>query len=122
MILADTSVWVDHLRAENAVLTALLEAGEVLCHPFVIGEIAMGSLHRREALLDTFTRLPSVVIASHGEVMHFIEMERLFGLGVGYLDTHLLASTKLTPDARFWTRDRRLHDTAVRLGIAWKPH
>ncbi|WP_298398134.1 PIN domain-containing protein [Sphingobium sp.] len=122
MILADTSVWVDHLRAENAVLTALLEAGEVLCHPFVIGEIAMGSLHRREALLDTFNRLPSVTTASHAEVMHFIEVERLFGLGVGYLDTHLLASTKLTPDARFWTRDRRLHDAAVRLGIAWKSH
>ncbi|MGW8201087.1 type II toxin-antitoxin system VapC family toxin [Sphingomonas sp. VDB2] len=122
MILADTSVWVDHLRAEDAVLSALLDAEDVLCHPFVIGEIAMGSLHRRESLLNIFKRLPSAVAASHDEVMHLVETERLFGSGVGYLDVHLLASTRLTPDAKLWTRDRRLSDAAVRLGVAWTPH
>lgn len=122
MILADTSVWVDHLRAGNAFLSALLDTGEVLCHPFVIGAIAMGSLHRREMLLETFKRLPSAVVASHDEAMHLVETERLFGSGIGYLDVHLLASTRLTSDTKFWTRDRRLSDAAVRLGIAWNPH
>ncbi|MEK7343844.1 MAG: type II toxin-antitoxin system VapC family toxin [Pseudomonadota bacterium] len=122
MILADTSIWVDHLRGMPTILQALLDDGEVLTHPFVIGEIAMGNIQPRASILQTFNRLPQAKAASHDEVMHLVEVERLYGLGVGYIDVHLLASTMLTPDAQFWTRDRRLFDAAVRLGIGWSPH
>lgn len=117
MILADTSVWVDHIRRANAALITLLEAGEILTHPFVIGEVAMGNLPRRERFLDTMGKLRSALSATDQEAMSLMERERLYGKGIGFVDLHLLAATRLTPGATLWTRDRRLGEIAERLGV-----
>jgi predicted nucleic acid-binding protein len=95
-----------------------LERGEVLGHPFVLGELAMGNLRRRELFLAAFGDLPPAVLAADREVRAFVEGRRLHGLGIGYVDAHLLAATRLTRDARFWTCDTRLADVAAGLGLA----
>lgn len=119
MILADTSIWVDHLRrGGDARMTALLEAGQVVMHPYVLGELALGSLKNRAAILRDLDAMPRAGIAGMDEVLGFIERHRLFGTGVGLVDAHLLASTLLTPETRLWTRDRRLHAAAAQLGVA----
>jgi predicted nucleic acid-binding protein len=116
MILVDTSVWIEHLRGGDPDLQARLQAGEVLGHPFVVGELALGGLANRAALLRDLDRLPQAVLATPEEVRIVIETEPLHGLGLGYVDACLLASTLLTPDGRLWTRDRRLAEAATRLG------
>lgn len=118
MILADTSVWVDHLRLGDRRLAGLLETGQVLVHPFVIGELSLGNLRRRAVVLGALRDLPTVVAASDAEVMRFIEHHGLPGLGVGYVDAHLLAAVRLTPGASLWTHDRRLAMVAQRLELA----
>ncbi|MPY73467.1 MAG: PIN domain-containing protein [Alphaproteobacteria bacterium] len=118
MILVDTSVWVDHLRAGDKALAALLDAVMVLTHPFVIGELALGNLREREIVLSALSDLPHATIAMDTEVLHFIGRHALFGRGVGYVDAHLLAATRLTAGAELWTNDRRLHGVAVELGLA----
>jgi predicted nucleic acid-binding protein len=118
VILVDTSVWIDHLRRGDAILTALLNETSVLTHPFVIGELAMGNLRQRDTILADLASLPQAVAARDTEVMRFIEQEALFGLGIGYVDAHLLAATRLTPGSALWTRDKRLADAAERLSIA----
>lgn len=118
MILVDSSVWIDHLRSRDAALAELLLRGQVLAHPFVIGELALGSLRRREEIISGLQGLPRAVVADDPEVLALIARESLHGRGIGYIDAHLLASVQLTPDARLWTRDRRLDDAAGRLGIA----
>ncbi|QIE26197.1 Ribonuclease VapC32 (plasmid) [Caballeronia sp. SBC1] len=116
MILVDTSIWIDHLRAGNAVLTDLLLSGRVLTHPFVIGELALGNLSQSDRVLESLLNLPRAVVATPEETVDFISSAALSGLGIGYVDASLLASTRLTPDARLWTRDKRLHAAADRLG------
>lgn len=118
MILVDTSVWVDHLRAGDKALAALLDAVTVLTHPFVIGELALGNLRQREIVLSALSDLPHATIATDAEVLHFIDRHALFGRGVGYVDAHLLAATRLTAGAELRTNDRRLHGVAVALGLA----
>ena len=108
MILVDTSIWVDHLRTGDLRLVRLLERSEVLTHSMVIGELALGSISPREVLLDALSALPTSVEPTPAEVTHVIESRTLFGRGIGLVDAHLLASALLTPDARLWTRDRRL--------------
>jgi predicted nucleic acid-binding protein len=117
VILVDTSVWVDHLRATDDRLVSLLESGTVLTHPFVIGEIALGSLHRPHVVLGALRNLPQAIPANDEEVLSFIDDEAA-GLGIGYIDAHLLAATRLTPDTSFWTRDRRLAAVAEKLSLA----
>jgi hypothetical protein len=117
MILADTSVWVDHLRRTNSDFAQLLEEGEILSHPFIVGELALGYLDPRDLILRNLRDLRRSVVASHDEVLNFINQERLFGLGIGYVDAHLLASTRLTDGAVLWTRDVRLHRVAQRLKL-----
>lgn len=117
MILVDTSVWVDHLRIGDARLKALLGAGQVLIHSFVIGELALGNLRQRDTILQSLNDLPPAVMAGDSEVLGFIERNALFGLGIGYVDAQLLASACLSA-ALLWTHDRRLHEVAVRLGLA----
>jgi predicted nucleic acid-binding protein len=95
VILVDTSVWVEHLRAANEMLIALLNGGEVLCHPFVMGELALGSLRRRDAFLNDLRDLPQAIVASDEEVLDLIDREALFGSGIGYVDAHLLAAAPL---------------------------
>jgi predicted nucleic acid-binding protein len=121
VILVDTSIWVDHLRAGHKVLAALLDAGMVLAHPLVIGELALGNLRKREIVLTALADLPRASVATEGEVLHFIERHALFGRGIRYIDAHLLAAVKLTAGAELWTNDKRLHGVAVQLGLALTP-
>lgn len=116
MRLVDTSVWSDHLRRHDAALARLLEAGEVLAHPFVTGEIACGVFTRRAETLALLNRLPSAPLVSHGEVLAFIDRHAVAGQGVGLVDVHLLASVLLA-GARLLTRDKRLMVAAERLGV-----
>lgn len=118
MILVDTSVWIEHLRRGEPRLAAVLEAGEVLSHPLVIGDLAMGNLARREQVLTDLAALPQAVVARHDEVMGFIAREALHGLGIGFCDASLLAAVRLTPDARLWTLDRRLAEVTARMNLA----
>ncbi|HHN65493.1 MAG TPA: PIN domain-containing protein [Nitrospirae bacterium] len=116
MILVDTSVWVNHLREGNSKLAELLEMGQVICHPFVIGELACGNLKNRKLILSLLSSLPSAVQAEHEEVLKFIEQHKLMGRGLGYVDIHLLASAMLT-GVPLWTFDKKLHKTACELGL-----
>jgi predicted nucleic acid-binding protein len=120
MILIDTSIWVDHLRTPNATVARLLEDREVLVHPFVIGELALGNLQHRSPVLDTLSLLPQAVVASHDETLEFVDQHRLFRFGIGYVDAHLLASTRLTSGATLWTRDKRLRRATDRLALTAK--
>jgi predicted nucleic acid-binding protein len=117
VILVDSSVWIDHLRQSDAKMAALLNDHNVLIHPFVIGEIALGHLRHRQRILEGLAELPEAVIAMDYEVMRLIERHELHGLGIGYVDAHLIASARLTPATRLWTRDRRLRDVAARTGL-----
>ncbi len=118
MILADTSVWIDHLRSGDKALAGLLDAGMVLAHPFVIGELALGNLRQREIVLNALVDLPVAGVATDAEVLHFIERHALSGRGIGYIDAHLLAAVKLTAGTELWTHDKKLHAAAVQLGLA----
>ena len=118
MILADTSVWVDHLRRRDAALTKLLNDNHVLTHPFVVGELALGNLRSRREILDMLSLLPLASVASHDETMEFVEKNQLSGSGVGYVDAHLLAAARLTSGASLWTRDKKLRQVADRLNLA----
>ncbi|HWZ69521.1 MAG TPA: type II toxin-antitoxin system VapC family toxin [Stellaceae bacterium] len=117
MILVDTSVWVQHLRSGDERLAALLNGGEVLGHPFVIGELALGNLRQREAMLSDLRDLPRAVVASDEEVLGLIDRQTLFGRGIGYVDAHLLAAVRLTAGSKLWTRDRRLQAVSAQLGL-----
>jgi predicted nucleic acid-binding protein len=116
LTLVDTSVWVAHLRRGLPALAERLEEGEVLCHPFVIGEVSLGHLRRRTEILALLAALPCAVLARDLEVLAFVESKRLAGSGIGWVDAHLLASAALS-DAPLWTADRRLAATARTLGL-----
>lgn len=116
--LIDTSVWIDHLRAPNEILSALIERRQVLTHPFVIGEIALGTIRSRAAVLAALDELPSAPVARDADVLYLIERHQLFGRGVGYVDAHLIAATRLRPGTRLWTRDRRLLAVADQFALA----
>src|SRR5262249_26710093 len=100
-------------------LAALLDTESVLLHPFVLGELALGSFRRRELVLNSLQVLPQALVAMHEEVLDFIEKDALYGVGIGYVDAHLLASARLAPGTLVWTRDKRLHIAADKLGLAW---
>ena len=118
MILVDTSVWIDHLRQSSERLVQLLGTGQVLAHPYVIGELALGSLQNRNAVLDALQNIPQAPVATDNEVLHLIETSGLYGIGIGYIDAHLLAAARLSPGTLLWTRDKRLLDASTRLGFA----
>lgn len=118
MILVDSSLWIDHLRHPNEILADLLGRRQVVIHSFVIGELAVGYLSPRDLILEMLRDLDHVVTADDDEVLRLVERERLFGLGLGYVDVHLLASSRLTPGTWLWTRDRRLAAAAERLSLA----
>src|SRR4051812_29881678 len=113
MILVDTSVWIDHLKGGDDKLAELLQAGRVLIHPFVVGEIALGNLRQRELVLEFLANLPRAEQASDDEVLRYIAVAGLSGSGIGYVDAHLLAATRLTARASLWTRDKRLAQVAL---------
>ncbi len=118
MVLVDTSVWVLHLRKGNIVLERLLNDGDVVCHPFIIGELACGNLKNRFEILSFLQALPRATCAEHGEVMQFIENHGLMGKGLGYVDMNLLASALLTK-IPLWTLDKKLKEVASALGLQY---
>jgi hypothetical protein len=116
MILVDTSIWIDHLRRGDRQLAARLEAGDVVCHPFVIGELACGSLSRRHEILELLAALPRTGQATHEEILAFIDDRHLHGGGIGLIDAHLLYAA-VAEGHVVWTRDARLRQSAARLGV-----
>lgn len=119
MILVDTSVWIDYLRSGEPTLATALNKGQVMTHPFVLGELACCNLINRDEVLKLIGDLPTAPTATDSEVLGFIERRALMGRGIGYIDVHLLASTALDGTARLWTRDRRLAAAAAALELAF---
>lgn len=118
MTLVDTCVWIDHTRRTDPVLEGLLETEEALLHPFVFGELVGGTLGNRQATIRVLERLPAAPIAREAEVRHLVESQRLWGLGLGWVDLHLLASA-LISRTTLLTNDRKLAAAARKLGIAY---
>lgn len=116
MVLVDTSVWVSHLREGNVGLEKLLSDGEVVCHPFIVGELACGNLKNRYEILTYLQSLPMTILAEDEEVLRFIENNQLMGKGLGYIDIHLIASAVLT-DVPLWTLDKTLDKFTKKIGI-----
>jgi predicted nucleic acid-binding protein len=119
LILVDTSVWALHIQREISALVARLEANDVLVHPFVIGELALGNLPQRFQFLRDLEDLPRSVTATDTEVLRLIDSQKLYGRGIGYVDTHLLASARLSEGAVLWTLDDRLHAAAMQMKLAY---
>ena len=120
MVLVDTSVWVRHLREGDPDLERLLNDGEVMCHPFIVGELACGNLKNRHEVLSLLQLLPLATQAKHEEILQFIEQNHLMGKGLGYIDVHLSASAVLT-GVPMWTYDKRLNEANEGLGIRYNP-
>ena len=118
MILVDSSIWVDHLRSEDSTLASLLDADEVMCHPLIVGEILMGNARQWSALREMLSLLPQAPVAENEEVLDMVARHKLHGIGIGFIDSHLLASVQLNEEARIWSRDRRLAQVARNLGLA----
>lgn len=118
--LVDTSMWIQHLRADLPELHRLLEQDLVLCHPLVIGELACGQLKHRVEVLRSLRTLPQTPALEFDEVLAFVEAHKLFGQGIGWVDVHLLASTRLS-DATLWTLDRPLQRAAKKLRCSYSP-
>jgi len=119
MILVDTSIWIDHLRSGDTRLVDLLDRSQVLAHPFVTGELACGNLRNRSEILRLLNDLPQSPVASPEEALHFIEHNQLMGLGIGYIDIHLLAATALAENAKLWAGDKRLEKAASKMSLAF---
>lgn len=119
MVLVDTSIWVTHLRQGNRQLETLLMDAEVMCHPFIIGELACGNLKNRDEILSLLKSLPLAPTIEFDEFIYFIERNRLMGIGIGFVDVHLLASAQLTK-IPLWTADRRLKSAATKLDLFYK--
>lgn len=120
MILVDTSVWVAHFRGGASNLPKLLNQAAVMVHPFVVGELACGNLRNRVGILSDLDALPFAISPIHLEVMRLIEGRKLFGLGIGWVDAHLLASALLS-NCQFWTLDARLSRAATLAGVKLYP-
>lgn len=118
MVLVDTSVWVLHLRQGNIGLEKLLDDGEVVCHPFIVDELACGNLKNRSEILSLLQALPRATSAEHHEVLQFIDDYQLMGKGLGYIDMHLLAAARLS-ETPLWTRDKKLEEVSAKLGIGF---
>lgn len=116
-MIVDTSVFVDFLRSGDAAVSQALEAGRVLSHPFVIGEIALGHIKNRDDVLGLMSALPKAIVATDDEALAFIRRFSLFGRGIGYVDAHLLAAARLS-GSTLWTRDKKLQSVAKELALA----
>jgi predicted nucleic acid-binding protein len=117
LILADTSVWIDHFRTGNREMRNLLDQGQIALHPFIVGELALGSLRNRASALALLDVLPHVFVARMDEVRAMIETRQLYSLGIGLIDAHLIASAFLSPHTRLWTKDKQLRKVAEGLSI-----
>jgi predicted nucleic acid-binding protein len=121
LVIADSSIWMDHINKGDSGLVALMKQRRVRLHPMIIAEIALGSIKQRAIMLEELHAFPQVDSASHSEVMAMIEWMKLFGKGVGYVDAHLLAATRQLRSGTLWTRDNKLKAQAMRLNIAYQP-
>ena len=119
MVIVDTSIWVSHLRTGGTYLKTLLQDGEVLCHPFIVGELACGHIRNRTEILSLLQTLPMAKVAGHEEILQFIGSHRLMGVSLGLIDVHLLAAAFLSR-ASLWTSDKHLKAASVRLNIDYK--
>lgn len=119
MILADTSVWVDHLRAGNRRLADLLSSSAVCCHPMVTGELACGNLRHRKEIISLLHAQPTLDHVTDDEILFFIEKHHVHGKGLGLVDMHLLSSCQLA-GARLWTLDKRLKQASSRIGVGFE--
>ena len=117
MILADTSIWIDHFRSADREMGRRLQRGEIVTHPFIVAELALGSLRDRTRTLALLDLLPQVRVAKTGEVRTMIEQRRLYNLGIGLTDAHLIASALIDAATRLWTRDKALRRVSEALGI-----
>jgi predicted nucleic acid-binding protein len=117
LILADTSIWIDHLRSENKEMCKHLSRGEIVIHPFIIAELALGSLQERAKTLALLDLLPQVRVAQLNEVRLMIEARRLYNRGIGLIDAHLIASVFINPSTLLWTRDKQLRKVAEGFGV-----
>lgn len=115
LILADTSIWVTHFGEGQKHLIDLLEQGLIACHPYIVGELACGSLKNRSEIIQLLEALPTVDVLEHVEAMEFIESRKLMSIGIGYVDVHLLGSSLLS-NTPLWTRDKSLIKAAKSLG------
>jgi predicted nucleic acid-binding protein len=115
-MLVDTSVWIDHLRNNREDLSAQLEAGKVVCHPFILGELACGTIRKRDEVLSLLSALSHVAVAADDEVMQLLDTHQLMGKGLGWIDAHLLASARLAGET-LWTLDGPLKKAAHKLGV-----
>jgi predicted nucleic acid-binding protein len=116
LIIVDTSVWLSHLREGNAELGKMLNSAQVMCHPFIIGEIACGNIKNRSEILALLRVLPQAIQVAHEEVLYFIESNSLMGSGLGYVDMHLCASARLT-GVPIWTFDKALSEVSKELKL-----
>jgi predicted nucleic acid-binding protein len=119
VILLDTSVWIDHVSKRDDHLFGLFEEGKILIHPYMIGEVALGSLRDHDKIIASLIEMPRPTVASEADVLSLIRNRFLAGSGIGYVDAHLLASTRLTPEAMLWTRDKRLRRVAEAMGVSY---
>jgi len=119
LIIVDTGIWVNHIKEPNPKLVSVAEGLEALLHPYVLGELALGSLPRRAWFLGRLAALPQPPVARPADLLQLIDSQKLFSTGIGYVDAHLLASARLIPGAKLWTRDKRLHAQAERLGVSF---
>jgi predicted nucleic acid-binding protein len=117
LILADTSIWIDHLRSGNKEMRRLLDQGQIVIHPFIIAEFALGSLRARAKTLALLDLLPQARVARLGELRMMIEARRLYNLGIGLIDAHLIASALIDSPTLLWTKDKRLRKVAEHLGV-----
>jgi predicted nucleic acid-binding protein len=122
MILVDTSIWIDHFRRAESQLVHILDQCDVVMHPFVLGELVLGHVPGIGGMIDDLSRLPQATAASANEVLKFIMDRKLSGLGIGYVDAHLLASAALMPEVLIWTRDKRLRAAAQSLSLSVATH
>ena len=117
MILADTTIWIDHLNRGDPELQRRLHSNEIAMHPFVAGELALGPLPDRRITIMYLDGLPRVRVAQQSEVRHMIEAHALHNRGIGLIDAHLIAAVLLNPGTELWTRDGSLRRIAARLRI-----
>jgi len=118
VILADTSIWIDHFRGGDNELIKIIGDDLLLCHPAIIGELALGSLRDRTSVLAFLNAQREAQVATHDEVMTMIEKHSIFSMGIGYTDAQLLASVLLDRRTSLWTRDKRLQVAAEKSGAS----
>ena len=116
MILIDTSIWIDHFRNENRLLSTLLMQGAVVMHEFIMGELAIGNFKNRKVVLSLLDSIPKLSKLTHDEFIYFLERNSFYGKGVGFVDIHLLGSSKLA-GVKIWTLDRRLLELAIKQNL-----